>query len=536
VLLQPSWATYPPHPQPPPCLIPVPLRLPSAPFARRCTMVSVLAPRTHVAQLVPSPEPLERFARLARRRSSLNSLLSQASFSLSCGLAAFVLLLIVGAEILHPIAIIAVLLLAACLGAARFLRTRFEPYPLLQQVDLRLALRDTLSSAFYFGHLHSAGHPTPAQTVLFRQAERFASSLDPAQAVPLTLPRSLYLVALLILAASGLLAVRYRAARQLDLRPPLASLLLAEPTRLSSQAPSQPREQRTTHRFQHLLETLRVMTPPPPSHVPAGADSSPADPLPNEAAFAPPPPDLPNPVPLSIGDQRPSSDSLDASDADSAITANQRAASQSPSRTPQPWDNSHSDLWEKFREALASLLAQLKPHPASSDSQSVQADSRDPSDSARSRPQTSQYGRSAGGRQSAADSSLDADGQQETESLQASRSSSGKPGGRSSDTQPAREGRSGIGKEDGRKDIRETEQLAAMGKLTELFGRRQLNLTGEVTIEVASGPQKVRTPYSEQQASHAEAGGVSYRDEVPLLFQSYVQRYFEQIRKLPPSR
>jgi hypothetical protein len=108
--------------------------------------------------------------------------------------------------------------------------------------------------------------------------------------------------------------------------------------------------------------------------------------------------------------------------------------------------------------------------------------------------------------------------------------------GQEGESEAAREGRSGIGSEDGSKQLREAEQLAAMGKISELIGKRSQNLTGEVMVEVTSGRQQLRTAYSPQQATHAEAGGAIHRDEIPLAYQSYVERYFEQVRQpVPPA-
>jgi hypothetical protein len=50
-------------------------------------------------------------------------------------------------------------------------------------------------------------------------------------------------------------------------------------------------------------------------------------------------------------------------------------------------------------------------------------------------------------------------------------------------------------------------------------------------VEVPSGKQQLRTPYSQRRAAHAEAGGEIHRDEVPLMYQEFVQQYFEQVRK-----
>jgi len=43
--------------------------------------------------------------------------------------------------------------------------------------------------------------------------------------------------------------------------------------------------------------------------------------------------------------------------------------------------------------------------------------------------------------------------------------------------------------------------------------------------------QVLNTPYAETAATHAEGGGEINRDEVPLMYQRYVQQYFEQVHK-----
>jgi hypothetical protein len=54
-------------------------------------------------------------------------------------------------------------------------------------------------------------------------------------------------------------------------------------------------------------------------------------------------------------------------------------------------------------------------------------------------------------------------------------------------------------------------------------------------MEVASGKQQLRTDWTQQQANHAEAGSEIHRDEVPLMYQQFVQQYFEEIRKPQPA-
>jgi hypothetical protein len=52
-------------------------------------------------------------------------------------------------------------------------------------------------------------------------------------------------------------------------------------------------------------------------------------------------------------------------------------------------------------------------------------------------------------------------------------------------------------------------------------------------VEVGSSKQQLKTPWAQRQASHVEAGSEIHRDEVPLMYQQFVQQYFEEIRKSP---
>ena len=51
----------------------------------------------------------------------------------------------------------------------------------------------------------------------------------------------------------------------------------------------------------------------------------------------------------------------------------------------------------------------------------------------------------------------------------------------------------GIGSQDGSKENHAAEQLKAMGKISEIIGRRSATVTGETSIEVQSGNQQLHT-------------------------------------------
>jgi len=96
--------------------------------------------------------------------------------------------------------------------------------------------------------------------------------------------------------------------------------------------------------------------------------------------------------------------------------------------------------------------------------------------------------------------------------------------------------KTGAGSADGDKSAKEAEQLQAMGKISEILGKRSQNVTGEVMVEVGSTKQQLKTPWAQRDATHVEAGSEIHRDEVPLMYQQFVERYFEEIRKVPKNR
>ncbi len=121
------------------------------------------------------------------------------------------------------------------------------------------------------------------------------------------------------------------------------------------------------------------------------------------------------------------------------------------------------------------------------------------------------------------------DGEPSGDAQQDGQQAQGKAGSKSA--QQSAQAGSGVGSQDGAKDLKAAEQLKAMGKLSEIIGKRSATVTGETTIEVQSGNQSLRTAYSTKTATHGEADSDVNRDEIPVALQPYVQQYFEQVRK-----
>ncbi len=181
-----------------------------------------------------------------------------------------------------------------------------------------------------------------------------------------------------------------------------------------------------------------------------------------------------------------------------------------------------------MKEAMSNLMSKAK-EPSGAAGQKQQGEKG--GQKGQSQAKNQEKGAAGKGDKSGSQESADGqEGQQAGESDNADQSQ-GKGGGKNSDQQASSQPGSGIGKQDGNKDVKAAEQMAAMGKLSEVIGKRSQNVSGEMMVETQSGPQQLRTQYSQKSAAHGESGGDVSRDEVPVALQSYVQQYFEEIRK-----
>jgi hypothetical protein len=54
-------------------------------------------------------------------------------------------------------------------------------------------------------------------------------------------------------------------------------------------------------------------------------------------------------------------------------------------------------------------------------------------------------------------------------------------------------------------------------------------------VEVQSTSQQLKTQYVQRGSQHTQGGAEISRDEIPVALQSYVEQYFEQVRKQAPA-
>ncbi len=466
----------------------------------------------------------------------------QGVLAVCAGVGGLILLLLVGTEVLDWRWI--ALLFAAGL-AAGFWKLGHQipsPYRIAQSIDRRAGLSDALSTAFFYNRL--ASNPRVSEEIRaaqFAEADRLAREIPLDRAAPLQAPRSLYTMAALVLAASGLLTLRYGIFRSLDLRPPLATFVLDSFHFVTlAKKPEAEKPKTSDKRLNELLKEYGLSLENQEQNKAAQEDSKNTAGSQSAENRSEHSEKQAGSQELEPGDrQNPNGESVEGGregERDQVATTqpgsrenqgspNQQAASQSE----------NNSLLNKFRDAMQNLLSRLNTQPRTGESQQA-ASAQARSEMGEPREMQGQKGSQSLGNQMGGKANGQPQGEQQGEGTQKSEGGSGKKQGGSESREASEQGKSGVGKEDGNKDIKQAEQLAAMGKISEIIGRRSQNLTGDVMVEVNSGRQQLRTTYSQQNANHAEAGGSINRDEIPLAYQRYVQQYFEEIRKAPPAR
>lgn len=484
--------------------------------------------------------------RRARRRLLANELISQAANAFGAALFAFIVLLLVGTEVLRWEWLLLLPAAAAGIGLFIALKRLPTPYVAAQIVDRRMGLEDTLSTAWFFSRTESPRAPAGSLLGQREQADRIAATLDVRQAIPFRMPRSAYVVAALALLASSLFALRYGITRRLDFHPPLARLVeqqfgFEQKVVLAKNIRRQP------PRAGHAEDTGEDMAAQDPnqSGEPEASEGQDAENAGNQAADKKGTSNRKDTQKQSdnadqqsaADDQNESADQPEnPSDPRSAASPGQqqrnRQSDPGKQSSAQPDANGSgesSSLLTKMKDAFQNLLSRVKPQQSNAGSQqsadqNARQQGKDRQNSGKQQPGKD------GQRGNAGQQGESQDGQS-GDRAESSPDPQGNASGKGDSKQPSKQPGSGVGRQDGDKSIKQAEQLAAMGKISEIIGKRSANLTGEATVEVQSTSQTLRTPYSQRGAEHAQAGAEINRDEIPVALEAYVEKYFEQMRK-----
>ncbi len=447
---------------------------------------------------------------LARRRLLWNALAFQLAVAVIVALAVLALLLFLGTDIVDPRWLVISPVASLIVGTWIARRRLPGAYPTAQILDRRLMLTDALSTALFFARPYpNRSCDEGTRQAQQEQAARIAANVDLRQAIPFRFPRAVYLAVLPAIVAAGLFNVRYRMDAHLDLRMPMTGVLqqiVQEIVRDVKEELAKLEDQLKRDDEQERMAQKNK------------ADGAAGDRQPAEAAdtFAE---ERQGSAQRSAEQEQASAEQQPGSEPGSPSTRENEGRQQQQAAAAQQAGSSSADssVMSKLRDSMSNLLSLAKPQPGGSGKQQMgKAQDGHPQNS---RGQTAKDSDSANGEP----------GEGPPQPGSAKSPGAGQASNPSAEKQPG----SSAGNEDGAKDIREAEQLEAMGKLNAIFGKRSKDLTGQVTAVAPPGPQQLKTSYAQRGAVHNAVQSKVERDEVSLVFQDYVRRYFELVGKSP---
>ncbi len=490
--------------------------------------------------------PVDTVVRSAHRRYASIVGAEQVALALILVFAGGILMLLAGTQILHWYWLFLLAGTGLAVGILRYRKRALGPYSVAQILDRRLDLKDTLSTAWFIRRQSSAtsfAAPSPAAETQLAQADGIARTVDPAPAFPVTGHRTWAAAAVLAIVALSLFGVRYFVSHSLDLKQSLIPIHWDEvlatieshlPSALAphgghelADARSQTQDAKSGVQDPTLNEVMGVKNPygsNTPSETPAGKDPS------GQKA------DASNPDNNTPG---PEGQKAGANPLGQTPGANSPNQQQNAGMQPQPngqqgneaQQGQQQGLLDKMKDAVSSMLSKMRPSPGSQNSQSAQQ-----------RPNQDEESKSAGSRNDQAQAKQPgsqtqqgskesgAQGEEQSQTTEHAQNLQGRSSDKPSEKN-GNEAHSGVGRQDGAKDLRDAQQQEAMGKLAEIIGKRSASLTGDIMVEVPNGKQQLHTAYSQRSGKHIDSGGEINRDEVPLMYQQYVREYMEQVHK-----
>ncbi len=440
-------------------------------------------------------------------------------------------LLLAGTDILGWYWLALLTVAGLSVGAYLLRRSLSSQYVLAQRIDRKLQLADAISTALYF-----ADHPQPEKAAIcesqLRQAESVAAGVDVRLALPFTRSRYLAPAALLAAVAFGLFGVRYLVTGTLDLRASLVRAVYDDFFGSKVDAKNQlPKRANFNPLTGEPNQNATVQDGLQPEDLLDSQDSSEATAASQDNSKSASQ-DKSQKKGDTPGEGEDKSDkSGKGNDSQDQNSNNQSSQNGKDSKSnegakqqegkPASGNEKSQSLLDKMRDALSNLMDKMKQNDEGSKSDPSQqqgkpGEKRDQADkSQQSKDKQSQ-------------ASSDQDSGQQAQGDQQSDASNDK---KASDKSQSQDSKNGIGSQDGEKAIKEAEQLKAMGKISEILGKRSAAVSGEVMVEVGSGKQQLKTPWAPLQANHSNAGGEIHRDEIPLIEQQFIERYFEEVHK-----
>ncbi len=209
-------------------------------------------------------------------------------------------------------------------------------------------------------------------------------------------------------------------------------------------------------------------------------------------------------------------------------TSEEEANEQAENDPGGDWDEKSSGLLDRLQDAFRNMMENMgvDPPQAADGQPQNSTEGEGSQESAESGEQAEADANAAGGQPSDAEM----EGGEPTEEA-SQQSAEGSGGEDSEQSAPSGQAASASGTGEGEKELAaQAEAEAAMEALEEFYMQRAEDLTGEIMVETTSAEQDARMPYRPTATQHVDRGGAITRDEVPLAYQRFVQKYFENLR------
>lgn len=468
---------------------------------------------------------VETLVNRACRRLMLQTSLGAGLAAVAVVLFGFALLLAAGTRWLNWWELGILGLSTALFAVVRITRSAPSRYAAASELDRAAELSDTLSTALFFADRTSIF--AEAQR---REAERIARGVDLPAALPLKMPRSIYSAALAAVAAGTLLAARLSSTGHLDLRAPITQVFFEDQAaRRAGDKTIDAREalrKKNLESAESLLAKMGVPLDPEAGQNPEFSEHAPDHALSPDGARAAEKSDGKTDGAQTAAPDKPKpGDPIgDKPNGDAKGEKNGTAEQANPSTS----NGDKQSLLSKLKDAVSNMLSSAgskrdgEGKKASQQNQAAKGQKGKPEKSSGAKQQ---QGEDAADSQDSGDQAQGKEAQ-DSESKSASSKSSQQSG----------QSGSGAGNQDGQKELRAAAQLKAMGKISEILGKRAKDISGETMMEVQSGNQHLSTAYSGKTAAHGESAGDVSRDEIPVELQPYVREYFERVRKAAPAK
>ena len=460
-----------------------------------------------------------RFAvKHGRKRVLGRQALHEGLLAAGIGMGGLVVLLTAGTR-WFPVWLSVLVGLAGLLTAVvRWRRRRPSGYSVAQRIDRAWATNDQLATAYYF---LDQGERSGWVREQRERAERLADRGDIAAAFPYEVPASAWALGAVTLLAVLMLVIRAGSQEAFSLDESLPALVAeallpppADPEAQAAQAPAPSPEDEAAVSLESDEEAEKLAAEGA-ADLDQGAEAdSPGDEMAEEFG-----------VPEVEGISFDEAGGDEMAPAEPATDGDQGEDLDSLAEAGEEMNQEGDSLLDRLQDAFQNMLSSMNMEPPQLGPSSEQGSGQQ----AEQGTQAPGQGQEVPGAESSAEGA-EASGEQAS-SKEIGEQFSVEEGAAEGEQQQGESSVATAGAGEGSKELAEAKREEAMGQLTKLFQQRAEEIQGEFTIETGSARQAARTPYSPRESGHRDPGAVLSRDEIPIAYRSYVQRYFQTIRQ-----